>query len=425
MSRLEKEILENVTWMEECGGEVPDLLVDSLPVPELLINGKRIVSFCSNNYFGLSMHPIVLRAASKALKRYGVGTCESRRLGGNLRLLGELEDKIASFKGKESGVIFPTGYLTNLSVIPALTDTSFYRHVFWKTRKTLGAPPIILSDELNHRSIQLGIKLSHAESVRYRHNDINHLEQLLSNYMGRSVLVITDSVFSMDGDLARLDEIAPLTKAYGAMLMIDEAHGTGIYGQSGRGVAEHFGVSELVDVHMGTFSKTFGGIGGFVAVSEQIAKAIKYTSSGYYFTSSLPAEQAAGLIAAIGLIENNQRYQSKLWRNVEYATLGLADIGIEFPQRWSHIIPVFIRDNKKARFAQQFLLDRGILCTSVHAPAVNPETSRLRVTINSTHTQKHMDILLQALRDLAYELRLPIIKVSKQDLYGNLGEPPY
>ena len=421
MSKLEQEIKENVRWIESVGGEEPDILVDDLPSPELTIQGKKIISFCSNNYFGLNKHPDVLNAAVTALERYGIGTCESRRLGGNLQLLEDLEKKIAGFKSKENAVIFPTGLLTNMAVIPTLTDTGFYRKLFWKSIELNQEIPVILGDELNHRSIQLGIKLSHAEFYKYKHSDMDDLERLLKEFRERKVLIITDAVFSMDGDLAPLNRIVELAGNYHAMIMIDDAHGTGIYGATGRGTAEHFGVSEGIDVHMGTFSKAFGGLGGFVAVNDEIAKAIKYTSSGYYFTSSLPPEQAAGMITSIDILEKTPILRARLWHNVEEITIGLAKIGFDIPKRWSHIIPIFIRDDEKARELEKFLLARGILCSSVHAPAIRPGTARLRITVNAIHTQQHIDLLLRCLYEAVKTMDIPTQPMSRDEIFQEFG----
>ncbi len=424
MSWLEQEIAENIKWLENVAGEHPDVVVDDLPSPELSINGRTVVSFCSNNYFGLSKHPDVIDSARRAMNRYGIGTCESRRLGGNLQILEDLENSIAKFKDKDSAVIFPTGLLTNMATIPTLTDTSFYRKLFWGSEMPDEEVPVILSDELNHRSIQMGIRLSRADSFKYKHADTEDLEHKLRDNRGRKVLIITDGVFSMDGDMAPLDRITRLSNKYGAMLMVDDAHGTGIYGRNGRGSGEHFDVSKDIDVHMGTFSKTFGGLGGFVAVNADLAKAIKYTSSGYYFTSSLPAEQAAGLITSIKIVSNTPSLRRCLWNNVEQVTRGLTGIGVEIPNRWSHIIPIHVGDDSKAQLMEELLLERGILCSSVHAPAVPRGTARLRITINSTHTQEHINTLLEAVHDMANLLNLTLQPKTSIEVSASFGIVP-
>lgn len=425
-SRLGAQIKKDVLWLKDSGLERDDVMVEDLPSPETVINGQKLISFCSNNYFGLSKRPEVLHAAQSAMFKYGIGTCESRRLGGDLSLLEELEGRIARFKHGTSAVTFATGLLTNIGAVSALVDTGFYCDLFWGSRKREeGNDSLILFDKKSHRSIQMGAKLAHAESMTYAHCDMQDLQEKLERHSGqRNILIVTDGVFSMDGNLAPLDEIVRLAERYNAMVMVDDAHGTGIYGKTGRGTAEHFGVLEKIHVHMGTFSKTFGALGGFIVTEKEIADAIKYTSSAYYFTSGLPAEQAAGIIAAIDIVENEPRLRHKLWENSQEIILGIKSIGLSIPDRWSHIVPIIINDEGLAEKAEIFLREKGILCSSVHPPAVKPGEDRLRITVNSTHSVQHIAQLLSALADMAERLNLPRNPQSAEETFASLGPLP-
>ena len=300
---LISDISEIYDWIIEHELEKDDILVEQLPSPEMLINGNSVVSFCSNNYLGLANRNRIITASTFAVNKYGNGTCESRRLGGNLELLERLEKKIASFKKEEDSIIFATGILANIGTIPALADSLWYSNKFYGKKYNNVSNTIILTDSKNHRSIQMGISLSKAESIKYKHCDMEDLEKLLERNKTKKILVITDSVFSMNGNLAPLDKIAELCKRYYATVMIDDAHATGIFGQHGRGLTEHFNVEKDIHIKMGTLSKSLGGLGGFVASTEKVVKILKLTASTYYFTSSLPASQAAGLIEAFNLIQ--------------------------------------------------------------------------------------------------------------------------
>ncbi len=412
---LIKDLYDSYDWLNENHLEEDDLLVDQLPNPEMIVNGKKVVSFCSNNYLGLAKRKEILDAAQKALITYGNGTCESRRLGGDLRILEQLENKIANFKGTEDAIIFATGLLANVGAIPSLTDARRYcRQFYGKEYRTKEIDnELILSDEKNHRSIQMGIKLSHAEVCKYKHCDVKDLYRLLKINKGKHILIITDGVFSMDGDLAPLDKIVEVSKEFEATIMVDDAHGTGVFGKSGRGVAEHFGVEKDIHIKMGTLSKALGGLGGFIAADKKVVKMLKITSSGYYFTSSLPADQAAGLIKAFEIIENEPELRSRLWQNIYDVTKRLKFLGFDIPNRFSCIIPIHIGNEQKSIQAEQILLEEGILCSSVRAPAVAPGKAQLRITISSPHTKSHIDRLIFGLAKVAKKLEIPLSTISQ------------
>lgn len=426
---LIKDLNDSYDWLNENHLEEDDLLVDQLPNPEMIVDGKKVVSFCSNNYLGLAKRKEILEAAQKALMTYGNGTCESRRLGGDLRILEELEKKIAKFKGTESAIIFATGLLTNVGTIPSLTDSRRYCGQFYGKKypdKEINNE-IILSDEKNHRSIQMGIKLSHAEVFKYKHCDVEDLHRLLKLNKDKHILIVTDGVFSMDGDLAPLDKIVGVAKEFGATIMVDDAHGTGVFGKYGRGTPEHFGVEKDIHIKMGTLSKAFGGLGGFVAADEKVIKMLKITSSGYYFTSSLPADQAAGLIKAFEIVENEPQLRENLWQNIYDVTKRLKFLGFNIPERFSCIIPVRIGNEQKSLLAEQILLKEGVLCSSVRAPAVPHGKAQLRITLSSPHTKAHIDSLIFGLAKVAKKLEIPLHPISSTEWDGfvNKNLPDY
>jgi 7-keto-8-aminopelargonate synthetase-like enzyme len=283
---------------------------------------------------------------------------------------------------------------------------------------------VIVGDQLNHRSIQMGIKLSRARHVRYLHNDMESLEKKLKENKNANLFIITDSVFSMDGDLAPLDKITRLAKEYRAAVMIDDAHASGVFGKNGRGAAEHFGVSDDIDFLMGTLSKAFGGLGGFVSAKKEVIDMLKINTSTYYFTSSLPASEAAGLIAAIKIAATEEQLRIDLWKNVYRVMQGLYALGVDFPLRFSQIIPIVVNDEKKAYSFEEFLYNRGILCSAVTVPAVAPGAARLRLSINASHTNKHIDNLLNSISDAVKSLNIPMVNRPKSDWDAFIKESP-
>ncbi|MBF0447018.1 MAG: 8-amino-7-oxononanoate synthase [Magnetococcales bacterium] len=400
-------------------------LIDAPPTPEFTVDGRRFISFSSNNYLGLSRRPEVLEVAQKALQKYTMGTCESRKLGGNIALLETLESRIAQFKGVESAMIFATGLLANVAVIPGLMDGEWYCHRFYG-RPWNGEVGTIFSDALNHRSIQMGIRLSHGHCKKYRHNDMDHLETLLATDTSSRKLIVTDGVFSMDGDLAPLDEMTALAERYQASILVDDAHGTGIFGQHGRGVAEHFGVEEQISVHMGTLSKSLGAMGGFIATKQSVIDFLKSSASGYRFTSSLPAEQAAGILCALDIMESEPQLRQQLWNNVKRLLLGFQRMEIPPPKQWSPIIPLILGSTESAYKAEQILLARGLSCIAVTPPLVQNNGSRLRITINATHTPDHIDQLLSGLAEVMAQVGVPDNNESRQTWSAFMKKaPPY
>lgn len=423
-SQIAQIMVENDKWLRSKGVVMDDVVVDTLPNPKVKINGRSLVSFSSNNYLGLSQRKEVKDSAIKALKKYGYGTCESRRLGGDLKILEDLEKAIADFKGTEDSIIFATGLMANMGAIPAILDSDFYVNKFFN-KSSKDKKIVVLGDQLNHRSIQLGIKLSHADFFKYKHCDMVELEKLLVKNKKHPTLIVTDGVFSMDGDMAPLDKIVSLSQKYNAGIYIDDAHSTGVYGLNGKGTAEHFGIkNENVEFQMGTLSKAFGALGGYVAGKKSIIDMLKLSAPTYYFTSSLPAEQAAGLITTINLIKKEPHLRKKLWNNVNYVLESLRRLELDFPLQWSQIIPVIVGDEKKTLELEKYLLKKGIQCSGVTPPAVATGKSRLRVSINATHTKKDIDLLMNVLEDSKKKFKLPEVKLVSHEVEDFVKNTP-
>ncbi|MBF0311146.1 MAG: aminotransferase class I/II-fold pyridoxal phosphate-dependent enzyme [Magnetococcales bacterium] len=407
MSRIIDEVTQCAAWLENHGEDLREWRVARFPDPVMILDGREVLSFSSNNYLGLSFHPRLKQAGREAIERHTMGTCESRRLGGNLEILEQLEERLAAFKGTPSAMVFATGLLANVAVIPAMMRATHYCTRFFGMPAT-ASRGVIFSDAGNHRSIAMGCTLSGSRVVRYRHGDVAHLAELLESHASEGpALIVTDGVFSMEGDLAPLPELVSLAKTFEATLMVDDAHGTGVYGANGRGIAEHFGVEEGIDLHMGTLSKALGGLGGFVGGPRKVIEFLKFSASGYRFTSGLPAEQAAGALAALDLLKEESWRRERLWRNVHWFLHACWREGLPVPLRWSPIIPYHVGSAEKARRAQEALLEAGLLCVAAAAPLVPEGAARLRLTLSATHETVHLQRLVEALRKQAGKLDLP------------------
>ena len=296
-----REFIEMAEWLVHQSNLHEGELVESLPDPAFQASGRNHVSFSTNNYLSLATSARLIAAAQRGLETYGVGNCESRLLGGNLAVYGELEHKLAACKKKDAAVLFATGYMANLGVLSTLPQTSKYARIygFSGAREYTYA---YFSDELNHVSIREGIRMSGAARATYRHLDLNHLEALLKKSTATTKIVVTDGVFSQDGDIAPVPDLLQLAELYDATLYVDDAHGTGILGEHGGGIAEHFGVTSERMIYMGTLSKAYGGIGGFIATEAHIARIIRLACSAYGFTSAIPPDQAVALSEAVDMV---------------------------------------------------------------------------------------------------------------------------
>ncbi len=352
--------------------------------PEITIDGKSYILLGSNGYLGLSVDPVVKKAASEALEKYGTGSGGSRLVSGSTDLHHELEDRIARFKKTEAAILFSSGYLANVGTVSSL----------------VGEGDVVYSDELNHASIIDGCRLSKADIKIYQHLDADHLESLLREDSDRKCrkLVVTDTVFSMDGDIAPLPEITGLSEKYGAMLMVDEAHATGVLGRRGSGATEHFGVEARVPVVMGTLSKAVGSLGGYVAGSRRLVDFIRNRVRSYIFDTSLPAPSLAASLAAIDIIENEPERRERLWTLIRRFKSGIEGMGLKVMPSDSAIIPVLVGEAAPALRFASVLRERGVYTPAVRPPSVPPGMCRIRVTIMATHTEHQIDAALDAFK---------------------------
>ena len=350
---------------------------------EVLINGKKVLMFGSNSYLGLTNHPKIKEAASAATKKYGTGCAGSRFLNGTLDIHEELEHRLARFVGKEEAIIYSTGFQVNLGVVSCLTGREDY----------------ILWDELDHASIIEGRRLSFSTPIKYKHNDMASLENALKRCGEDKVkLIVTDGVFSMEGDVADLPGIVALAKKYNAAVMVDEAHGIGVFGRQGRGTCDHFGVTDDVDLIMGTFSKSFASLGGFIATDAITANYLRHNSRSYIFSASITPASTAAVGAALDIMESEPERIAHLWDVTNYALEGFRAMGCEIGNTSTPIIPLFIRDNEKTFRVTRDLLDEGIFVNPVVAPAVSPDSTLIRFSLMATHTKEQVDVAFDKIR---------------------------
>ena len=399
-------------------------LVESLPDPAFQASGRNHVSFSTNNYLSLATSARLIAAAQRGLETYGVGNCESRLLGGNLAVYGELEHKLAACKKKDAAVLFATGYMANLGVLSTLPQTSKYARIygFSGAREYTYA---YFSDELNHVSIREGIRMSGAARATYRHLDLNHLEALLKKSTATTKIVVTDGVFSQDGDIAPLPDLLRLAELYDATLYVDDAHGTGILGEHGGGIAEHFGVTSERMIYMGTLSKAYGGIGGFIATEAHIARIIRLACSAYGFTSAIPPDQVVALSEAVDMVVDEPERRARLWENQRYFVARMSDLPYPLVSTDSPIVPILVGD-EDAAVALAFLLRKsGIHVDAVRFPAVPLHKARLRVQLNAGHSSQDMDGLINILRvhrdrvDTAYKPTRVLPDLKRSEPAGN------
>jgi len=351
--------------------------------PEVIINGKKVLMFGSNCYSGLVNDPRIKEAAIEATKKYGTGCAGSPFLNGTLDLHKQLEARLAEYIGKEDVMIYSTGFGVNLGVVSTLTGREDY----------------ILWDEQDHASIIEGRRLSFSQQLKYKHNDMESLEKQLQRCEPDKVkLIVTDGVFSMEGDVANIPEIVRLAKKYDASVMVDEAHGIGVFGKGGRGTVNHFGLTDDVDLIMGTFSKSFASLGGFIATDKEITNFLRHHSRSYIFTASItPASTAAALKAIDIMIEEPER-QERLWELTNYALDGFRNMGCEIGNTSTPIIPLFIRDNFKTFTVTRDLLEEGVFVNPVVSPAVAPTDTLIRFSLMATHTKEQVTTALEKIQ---------------------------
>jgi glycine C-acetyltransferase/8-amino-7-oxononanoate synthase len=353
--------------------------------PVLHLDGREVLNFSSNNYLGIANHPALAAAAKEAIQRYGCGSGGSRLISGNMALHEELERRLAEFKGSESALVFNSGFQANTGILATLA----------------GEGDVIFSDALNHASIIDGCRLSRAKTMVYAHGDLDQLEAALTQSAGsRRKLIVTESIFSMDGDEAPLAGIVELAERQGAMVMVDEAHATGLFGTSGAGVVAKLGLGDRVLVQMGTLGKALGGFGAYVAGSAALRELLINRCRSFIFTTALPPAVMAMAIAAIDLVRQEPERRERLWNNCRYLADGLLGLGFHVSAAAGPILPLIIGDADKCVKFSERLLERGVFAQGIRPPTVPPETSRLRVTAMATHTREHLDRALAAFAEI-------------------------
>ena len=347
----------------------------------IILEGREVLLFSSNNYLGLANHPALKQAAQKAIAQYGCGSGASRLISGSMTIHHELEQRLATLKKTEAALVFPTGYHANIGVLSAL----------------MGPGDTILSDSLNHASIIDGCRLSRADTRVYRHADTTHLSELLQACpaTGRR-LIVTDSVFSMDGDVAPLTEIVRLAQQYDAWVMVDEAHATGVFGPHGSGLVEELGLTGQVDIQMGTLGKALGCVGAFVAGSHALIDWLVNRARSFIYTTAIPPAMAAAVLAALDIVEREPERRQQLWANTRELADGLRSLGYTLGATRSQILPVIIGEAGETMAVAEAILQRGVFAHGIRPPTVPEGTSRIRVTPMATHTSEHLSRTLDA-----------------------------
>ena len=348
----------------------------------LVVDGKRVLNFCSNNYLGLANHPDIVNAARKSVDTMGVGPAAVRSIAGTMTLHVELEKRLAEFKGVEAAITFQSGFTANLATIPAL----------------VGKEDVIFSDRLNHASIIDGARLSGAKIIPYEHNDVNSLEEQIKTNLSqyRRALIVTDGVFSMDGDIAPLDKIYEVAQKYDILLMVDDAHGEGVLGNGGRGIVDHFGLHGKVDVEVGTMSKAFGVVGGVVAGKSVIIEWLRQRGRPFLFSSAVTVPDAAACLAAIDLLEDSTQLVDKLWSNAKYFKAEMKKLGFNTGVSETPITPVMLGEAKLAQQFSRELFEESVFAMPLGFPTVPQGKARIRVMISAAHSLEDLDKGLDA-----------------------------
>jgi len=370
-------------------------VIESGQDTEVKMNGKRMLMFGSNSYLGLTSHPAIKEAAKKAIDKYGSGCAGSRFLNGTLDIHIELEDRLAKFTGKEAAVTFSTGFQVNLGVLSSIVGRNDY----------------LLLDEYDHASIIDGSRLSFAKVIKYRHNNMADLEQKLSGLPAESVkLIAVDGIFSMEGDIANLPQIVELSEKYGANIMVDDAHSLGVIGEKGAGAASHFGLTENVDLIMGTFSKSLASLGGFISGDAATIDYLKHNARALIFSASITPASAASALAALTIIENEPHHMANLWNNTRYAKKLLEENGFDLGPTESPILPIYIRDNAKTFMLTKHLEQNGVFVNPVVSPAVPSDASLIRFSLMATHTFGQIEEAVDKLVNAAQLAGVELIK---------------
>ncbi len=356
----------------------------------LVVDGKRVLNFCSNNYLGLANHPRVIAAAQNAMQQYGLGPAAVRTIAGTMDLHLQLEQRMAAFKGVEDAITFQSGFCANIAAIPAL----------------VGKEDRIFSDELNHASIIDGCRLSRAAITRYAHADPSDLAAKIKEHAGnyRRGLVITDGVFSMDGDYPPLDQITKIAEAHDLMLMVDDAHGEGVLGDGGRGIVDHFKLHGRVDVEVGTFSKAFGVVGGVVAGNARIIEWLRQRGRPFLFSSAVTVPDVAATLASIDILEESTKLVDRLWANADFFKREMQALGFDTGKTMTPIVPVMLGEATLARQFSRKLYEEGVFAMALGFPTVPVGLARIRVMISATHTEEDLQQVLAAFAKVGKDL---------------------
>ena len=356
----------------------------------LNVDGKKVLNFSSNNYLGLANHPRLKEAAKKAIDEFGIGPGAVRTIAGTMDLHVELDKRLAHFKGVESAISFQSGFTANLAVIPAL----------------VGKEDVIFSDELNHASIIDGCRLSRAKVIRYKHLSADSLKEMLETHRKdfRRAMVITDGVFSMDGDIAPLDQIYNVSKGHDVIIMVDDAHGEGVLGKGGRGIVDHYGLHGKIDVEVGTLSKAFGVVGGVVAGNPKIVEWLQQSGRPFLFSSAMTVPDVAACIAAIDILEESTELVDKLWKNAELFKKELAKMGFNTGKSVTPITPVILGEAELAQKFSKELYEAGVFGMAIGFPTVPKGTARIRVMISASHSADDLEFGLDAFEKVGRKL---------------------
>ncbi len=359
---------------------------------EVMIKGRRMIMIGSNNYLGLTTHPKVKEAAKQAVDKYGSGCTGSRFLNGTLDIHEELEHRLARFIRKERALLFSTGFQTNLGTISTL----------------VGKDDVILCDRMNHASIIDGCRLAFGRTIKFKHNDMEDLERILTSVdmeeIGGSILVITEGVFSMEGDLGDLTSIVRLKKRHGFRILLDDAHGIGYMGPTGRSCAEHFGVERETDLVMGTFSKSFASLGGFIAGETDVIDFLKHNARALIFSASMPPSAVATVLAALDIMEKEPEHRERLWRNVRRMQTAYRDLGFNIGRTQSPVVPIIIGDFEKTLVFWKTLFEAGVFVNPIISPAVPADMCLLRTSYMATHTDEELDRVIEIMEKTGKKL---------------------
>jgi glycine C-acetyltransferase len=360
--------------------------------PECMLNGKKVINLSANNYLGFANHPRLKKAAIEAVEKYGVGAGAVRTIVGNMDIHEELETILAKFKREEAVMVFQSGFNCNAGTIQAIAEKG----------------DLIISDELNHASIIDGARLSRADKTVYKHSDMEDLERVLSENKDkyRNLLIITDGVFSMDGDIAKLPEIVELAEKYEAMTYVDDAHGSGVLGENGRGTVDHFGLHGRVDFTIGTLSKAIGVIGGYVAGKKVTQEWLSHRGRPLLFSTALPPAAVGAIIEAVKILMETSEYSEKLWHNARYFKEKLGKLGFNTGHSQTPITPVIIGDEAQTMTFSKALLERGVFVSGIVFPTVPKGTGRVRCMVSAAHTEEQLDRAVAAFEAVGREMNI-------------------